>query len=198
MSRASSCRRARPVERPPRAGRPRQRGSVGGRPGRRRSPRSPRRALGDVPPTSCVGEPPPDEVRVPLRGARPPTRSRSGAPTCSAALVEVSVEHTGLCVAGPPRSGRTTTLRHVARSLVAARVRGVDRRPRRRHRRTRSPRVGQGPTRRSSCSRSSPRCASRCPRRGRTCSSSTTSTATSQSALRPTRTTASSSPRRAA
>jgi S-DNA-T family DNA segregation ATPase FtsK/SpoIIIE len=34
--------------------------------------------------------------------------------------VEVSVEYTGLCVAGPPRSGRSTALRHAARSLVAA------------------------------------------------------------------------------
>ena len=35
-------------------------------------------------------------------------------------LVEVSVRYSGMCVAGPPRSGRTTALRHAARSLVAS------------------------------------------------------------------------------
>jgi hypothetical protein len=35
-------------------------------------------------------------------------------------VVEVDVTYSGLCVVGPPRSGRTTALRQVARSLLAA------------------------------------------------------------------------------
>jgi hypothetical protein len=34
-------------------------------------------------------------------------------------VVEIDVTYTGFCVVGPPRSGRTTALRQVARSLVA-------------------------------------------------------------------------------
>ena len=73
---------------------------------------------GDVPP-ELRSEPPPDEVRVPLR-ASADDRFTLGRTDVFGRVVEISVEHTGLCVAGPPRSGRTTTLRHVARSLVAA------------------------------------------------------------------------------
>ena len=63
--------------------------------------------------------PPPDEVRVPLT-ASAPDRFTLGRTDVFGRVVEVSVEHTGLCVAGPARSGRTSTLRHVSRSLVAA------------------------------------------------------------------------------
>jgi S-DNA-T family DNA segregation ATPase FtsK/SpoIIIE len=63
--------------------------------------------------------PPPDEVRVPLM-ASAPDRFTLGRTDVFGRVVEVSVEHTGLCVAGPARSGRTSTLRHVSRSLVAA------------------------------------------------------------------------------
>jgi DNA segregation ATPase FtsK/SpoIIIE, S-DNA-T family len=64
-------------------------------------------------------DPPPDEVRVPLT-ATTSDRFTLGRTDVFGRVVEVSVEHTGLCVAGPARSGRTTALRHVARSLVAS------------------------------------------------------------------------------
>ena len=70
-------------------------------------------------PVELRTEPPPDEVRVPLV-ASAADRFTLGRTDVFGGIVEVSVEHTGLCVAGPPRSGRTTTLRHVARSLIAA------------------------------------------------------------------------------
>jgi DNA segregation ATPase FtsK/SpoIIIE-like protein len=70
-------------------------------------------------PAELATAPPPDEVRVPLV-AGGPDQFTLGKTDVFGRLVEVSVEHTGLCVAGPPRSGRTTTLRHVARSLVAS------------------------------------------------------------------------------
>ena len=70
-------------------------------------------------PVELRTEPPPDEVRVPLV-ASAPDRFTLGRTDVFGAIVEVSVEHTGLCVAGPPRSGRTTALRHVSRSLIAA------------------------------------------------------------------------------
>ena len=50
----------------------------------------------------------------------PPSTSRWGAPTSSARWSRSACEHTGLCVVGPARSGRSTALAHVARSLVAA------------------------------------------------------------------------------
>ncbi len=70
-------------------------------------------------PVELRTDPPPDEVRVPLV-ASAPDRFTLGRTDVFGAIVEVSVEHTGLCVAGPPRSGRTTALRHVSRSLIAA------------------------------------------------------------------------------
>ncbi|MET0145328.1 MAG: FtsK/SpoIIIE domain-containing protein [Ilumatobacteraceae bacterium] len=75
--------------------------------------------LGDTEPTSLKSAPPPDTVSVPLR-ARDPESFTLGRTDVFDALVEVSVRYNGLCVTGPPRSGRTTTLRHAARSLVAA------------------------------------------------------------------------------
>lgn len=73
---------------------------------------------GTVPPSLVTG-PPPDGVKVPLV-ASSPDRFTLGRTDVFGRVVEVSIEHTGFCVAGPPRSGRTSTLRHVARSLVAA------------------------------------------------------------------------------
>jgi S-DNA-T family DNA segregation ATPase FtsK/SpoIIIE len=75
--------------------------------------------LGDTAPTSLRSGPPPDVVRVPLK-ARDPESFTLGRTDVFGALVEVSVRFSGLCVTGPPRSGRTTALRHAARSLVAA------------------------------------------------------------------------------
>lgn len=73
---------------------------------------------GSVPPELVTG-PPPDDVCVPLV-ASSPERFTLGRTDVFGRVVEVSIEHTGFCVAGPPRSGRSSTLRHVARSLVAA------------------------------------------------------------------------------
>ena len=73
---------------------------------------------GRVPP-ELVSAPPPDDVAVPLV-ARSPDAFTLGRTDVFGSLVEVSVEHSGFCVAGPPRSGRTSTLRHAARSLIAA------------------------------------------------------------------------------
>jgi S-DNA-T family DNA segregation ATPase FtsK/SpoIIIE len=70
-------------------------------------------------PDELATSPPPDEVRVPLVASRL-ERFTLGRTDVFGGVVEVSVEHTGLCVAGPPRSGRTTALRQAARSLVAA------------------------------------------------------------------------------
>ena len=70
-------------------------------------------------PVELRTDPPPDEVRVPLT-ASASDRFTLGRTDVFGRIVEVSVEHTGLCVAGPARSGRTTTLRHVSRSLIAA------------------------------------------------------------------------------
>lgn len=70
-------------------------------------------------PAELMTAPPPDEVEVPL-AARTRDSFTLGRTDVFGRVVEVSVEHTGLCVAGQPRSGRTTALRHVARSLVAA------------------------------------------------------------------------------
>ena len=56
---------------------------------------------------------------MPLR-ATDPTSFTLGRTDVFGTLVEVSVRYSGLCVTGPPRSGRTTALRHAARSLVAA------------------------------------------------------------------------------
>ena len=55
---------------------------------------------------------------MPLVGSRRRAR-RSDVPTCSARSSRSTSTYTGLCVVGPPRSGRTTALRQVARSLVA-------------------------------------------------------------------------------
>lgn len=70
-------------------------------------------------PSELATTPPPDEVRVPPIAGRP-DRFTLGRTDVFGRVAEVSVEHTGLCVAGPPRSGRTTALRQAARSLVAA------------------------------------------------------------------------------
>ncbi|MET0578624.1 MAG: FtsK/SpoIIIE domain-containing protein [Ilumatobacteraceae bacterium] len=75
--------------------------------------------LGETEPTALKSMPPPETVRVPLE-ARAPDSFTLGRTDVFGALVEVSVRYNGLCVAGPPRSGRTTTLRQAARSLVAA------------------------------------------------------------------------------
>jgi S-DNA-T family DNA segregation ATPase FtsK/SpoIIIE len=75
--------------------------------------------LGDVTPTTLASTPPPDTVRVPLE-ARDPESFTLGRTDVFGTLVEVSVRHSGFCVTGPPRSGRTTALRQAARSLVAA------------------------------------------------------------------------------
>jgi S-DNA-T family DNA segregation ATPase FtsK/SpoIIIE len=71
------------------------------------------------PPTQLVTVPAPDEVRVPLK-ASTPTRATLGRSDVFDEVVEVDIEHAGLFVFGPPRSGRTTALRQVARSLVVA------------------------------------------------------------------------------
>jgi S-DNA-T family DNA segregation ATPase FtsK/SpoIIIE len=69
-------------------------------------------------PPELVTAPPPDEVRVPVAGSAP-THATLGRADVFGEIVEVDVTYTGLCVVGPPRSGRTTALRQVARSLVA-------------------------------------------------------------------------------
>jgi S-DNA-T family DNA segregation ATPase FtsK/SpoIIIE len=75
--------------------------------------------LDDHAPTSLKSVPPTDVVSVPLV-ARDPESFTLGRTDVFGTLVEVSVRFNGLCVTGPPRSGRTTALRHAARSLVAA------------------------------------------------------------------------------
>jgi hypothetical protein len=72
---------------------------------------------GRVPPELATA-PPPDEVGVPLTGSAP-TSATLGRSDVFGELVEVDVTYSGLCVVGPPRSGRTTALRQVAKSLVA-------------------------------------------------------------------------------
>ncbi|WP_162942260.1 FtsK/SpoIIIE domain-containing protein [Desertimonas flava] len=72
-----------------------------------------------APPERLVTTAPPDEVAVPLVASRP-DRFTLGRTDVFGDVVEVSVQHNGLCVAGPPRSGRTTALRQAARSLIAA------------------------------------------------------------------------------
>jgi S-DNA-T family DNA segregation ATPase FtsK/SpoIIIE len=74
--------------------------------------------LGGKLPAELTTGPPPDEVHVPLTGSTP-TRATLGRSDVFGEVVEVDVTYTGLCVVGPPRSGRTTALRQVARSLVA-------------------------------------------------------------------------------
>lgn len=75
--------------------------------------------LGDVAPTGLKSAPPPDHVVVPVKASDPDSFTL-GRTDVFGGLVEVSVRHNGMCVTGPPRSGRTTTLRQAARSLVAA------------------------------------------------------------------------------
>ena len=61
--------------------------------------------------------PPQESVSVP-----PPTRAlvaNIGRVDVSQAVATVDLEHAGMCVAGSLRSGRTTALRQVARSLIA-------------------------------------------------------------------------------
>ena len=55
---------------------------------------------------------------MPLTGSAP-TSATLGRSDVFGEVVEVDVTYSGLCVVGPPRSGRTTALRQVARSLVA-------------------------------------------------------------------------------
>ncbi len=75
--------------------------------------------LGTVAPTALRSAPPPETVSVPL-AATTPGSFTLGRTDVFGTLVEVSVRYSGMCVAGPPRSGRTTALRHAARSLVAS------------------------------------------------------------------------------
>jgi S-DNA-T family DNA segregation ATPase FtsK/SpoIIIE len=75
--------------------------------------------LGDTEPTALRSSPPPDTVSVPLK-ATDPASFTLGRTDVFGSLVEVSVRYSGLCVTGPPRSGRTTALRHAARSLIAS------------------------------------------------------------------------------
>jgi hypothetical protein len=69
-------------------------------------------------PPELATAPPPDEMRVPARGSTP-TCATVGRADVFGEVVEVDVAYGGLCVVGPPRSGRTTALRQVAHSLVA-------------------------------------------------------------------------------
>ena len=75
--------------------------------------------LGTVAPTALRSAPPPEAVSVPL-AATTAGSFTLGRTDVFGTLVEVSVRYSGMCVAGPPRSGRTTALRHAARSLVAS------------------------------------------------------------------------------
>jgi len=75
-------------------------------------------SLDGVARTSLAPPAPPEVVEVPLE-ATGPTRCTLGRIDVSGEVVEVDVAHTGLLVVGPPRSGRSTALRQVARSLVA-------------------------------------------------------------------------------
>lgn len=75
-------------------------------------------SLRGEPPAELVTTPPPDDVSVPLTASRP-DRFTLGRTDVFGDVIEVSVQHNGLCVAGPPRSGRTTALRQAARSLIA-------------------------------------------------------------------------------
>jgi DNA segregation ATPase FtsK/SpoIIIE, S-DNA-T family len=61
---------------------------------------------------------PPDEVRVPLTGSTG-QHATLGRTDVFGDVVEIDVTFNGLCVVGPPRSGRSTALRQVARSLLA-------------------------------------------------------------------------------
>jgi S-DNA-T family DNA segregation ATPase FtsK/SpoIIIE len=74
--------------------------------------------LGGQLPPELATAPPPDEVRVPLVGSTP-HRATLGRTDVFGEVAEVDVRFNGLCVVGPPRSGRSTALRQVARSLVA-------------------------------------------------------------------------------
>ena len=69
-------------------------------------------------PAELVTSVAPDDVFVPLRASRP-TRATLGRSDVFNDVVEIDVEHAGVFVVGPPRSGRTTALRQIARSLVA-------------------------------------------------------------------------------
>ena len=100
---------------------------------------------GHLPPELTTG-PPPDEVRVPLVGSQP-TRATLGRSDVFGNVVEIDVTYTGLCVVGPPRSGRTTALAAGRRFARRQRLRGVVDRGRR-SRRSRPPCPGQGRCRR--------------------------------------------------
>lgn len=75
--------------------------------------------LGGEVPVELQTAPPPDTVSIPLL-ASSHHAFPLGRRDVSGDLVEVSIEHHGFVVSGPPRSGRTTALRNIATSLIAA------------------------------------------------------------------------------
>jgi S-DNA-T family DNA segregation ATPase FtsK/SpoIIIE len=70
-------------------------------------------------PDGLTTAPAPDDVFVPLVASRP-NHATLGRLDVFDEVVEVDFEHDGMLVVGPPRSGRTTALRQMARSLVAS------------------------------------------------------------------------------
>ena len=73
---------------------------------------------GSTPP-ELVTKPAPDEVTVPL-AAGSPHHATLGRSDVFNEVVEIDIEHSGILVIGQPRSGRSTALRQIARSLVAS------------------------------------------------------------------------------